>query len=202
MVHIGSENFYQKISEKLSQCDLILAEGVGSKKANFLTISYRIVKLIKRINLVTQSEGLNLSQFKDKIFDADICGKDFDKNWTSLSFYFRFLFFLFVPFYSIYMIIFGSREIIAENIATEDLPDSKEIFFQDNKTEKLDAVLVVERDKVLIENIKKAISENHEVKMKIGILYGAVHMRNVVSFLINDLNYKIADSEWLVVFDL
>lgn len=202
MVHIGSENFYQQIAEKPSQCDLILAEGVGSKKANFLTISYRIVKLIKRVDLITQNEGIKLSQFKDEIFNADISGKDFDKSWTSMSFYFRFLLFIFIPFYSIYMTVFGLREIIAENIATEDLPDSKETLFQDDNTEKLDEVLVGERDKILIENIKRAISDNQEIKKKIGILYGAVHMRNIVSFLMNDLNYKIADSEWLVVFDL
>lgn len=202
MVHIGSEKFYQKVSEKLSQCDLILAEGVNSKKVNFLTISYRVVKFMKRVDLVTQNEGLNFSQFKDKIFNSDICRKDFDKNWTSISFYFRFLLFLFIPFYSFYMMIFGSREIIAKNIATEDLPDSNEIFFQDDKTDKLDEVLIDKRDKILIENIRKAISNNQEVKTRIGILYGAVHMRNIVNYLMNDLNYKIADSEWLVVFDL
>src|SRR5262245_773993 len=55
MIHVGSSEFYDEISRRLASCDLILAEGVKSKRANLLTLSYRIVKHIRRMELVTQA---------------------------------------------------------------------------------------------------------------------------------------------------
>ncbi len=46
MIHIGTKEYYDDISRRLASCDLILAEGVKSKKAQLLTLSYRIVKNI------------------------------------------------------------------------------------------------------------------------------------------------------------
>jgi hypothetical protein len=52
MIHVGSQAFYDEVSRRLAACDLILAEGVNSKKANILTLSYRIVNKIWRMDLV------------------------------------------------------------------------------------------------------------------------------------------------------
>ena len=46
MIHVGSQNFYDEISRRLTACDLILAEGVASRRASLLTLSYQIVKRI------------------------------------------------------------------------------------------------------------------------------------------------------------
>src|SRR5436305_4813326 len=68
MVHVGSKQFYAEVSRKLGECDLIFAEGVNnSRKANLLTLSYRIVRYIKRMDLVTQQEGMKLVGLRNKI---------------------------------------------------------------------------------------------------------------------------------------
>jgi hypothetical protein len=51
MIHVGSSEFYG---------DLILAEGVKSRKARSITLSYRIVKHIRRMELITQREGMRV----------------------------------------------------------------------------------------------------------------------------------------------
>ena len=97
---------------------------------------------------------------------------------------------------------FGTRETIAENIAVEDSPSLNEILFQDDDLDKLDALLLDARDRKLISRIASLHEENGKEKKTVGIVYGAMHMRNVTSFLLHKLKYRIAKAEWVTVFDL
>jgi hypothetical protein len=202
MIHVGSQEFYDEVSQRLAKCDLILAEGVDSKKANLLTRSYRIVRKIRRMDLVTQQEGMNVSSFRDKLMNADMEGRAFDEHWSSLPPALKAQIFLLIPVYVIYLFLFGTREIIAENIAVEDLPSSNEVLFQDDNLDKLDALLIDERDRSLIRNIVSLHEANGSNKQTVGIVFGAMHMRNVTSFLLHKLKYRIAKAEWVKVFDL
>ncbi len=202
MIHVGSKEFYDEVSQRLATCDLILAEGVDSKKANLLTRSYRIVKKIKRIDLVTQQEGMKVSSFREKIVNTDMEGQAFDEHWTSLPLMLKAQIFFLMPVYVIYLFLFGTRETIAENIALEDLPSSQEILFQDDDFDKLDVLLIDERDRRLIRNIESLHEANRKDKKTVGIVYGAMHMRNVTSFLLRKLKYRVAKAEWVTVFDL
>ena len=129
MVHVGSKEFYTEISRRLAACDVILAEGVNSKKGNLLTVSYRIVKKIKRMDLVTQREGLRVASFREKMVNPDMAGREFDERWSSLPLGLKAQLFFFIPIYVVYLFLFGTRELLAENIALEDLPSSDEILF-------------------------------------------------------------------------
>lgn len=201
MIHVGSQQFYDEVSRRLGKCDLILAEGVDSKKASILTRSYRIVKKIRRMDLVTQ-EGMKVSSFRDKLLNADMEARAFDDQWSSLPLALKVQIFLLMPVYVIYLFLFGTRETIAENIAVEDLPSSNEVLFQDDDFDKLDALLIDERDRRLILNIVGLHEANGQDKKTVGIVFGAVHMRNVTSFLLHTLKYRIAKAEWVTVFDL
>lgn len=202
MIHVGSKEFYDEVSQRLAKCDLILAEGVDSKKASLLTRSYRIVKKIKRMDLVTQQEGMKVSGFREKIVNPDMEGRAFDERWSSLPLMFKAQIFFLMPVYVAYLFFFGTRETIAEHIALEDLPSSQEILFQDGNIDKLDALLIDERDQRLIHNIESLHEANRKDKKTVGIVYGAMHMRNVTSFLLDKLKYKIDRAEWVTVFDL
>jgi hypothetical protein len=54
--------------------------------------------------------------------------------------------------------------------------------------------------------IMRKIADLHEGRGKdhqtVAIVYGATHMRSVMSYLLRKLNYKIANAEWVTVFDL
>jgi len=202
MIHVGSKEFYEEVSRRLAACDLILAEGVDSKKVNLLTRSYRIVKKIKRMDLVTQKEGMQVSSFREKIKNTDIEGSAFDEHWSALPLKLRALIIFLMPVYVVYLFLFGTRETIAENIAVEDLPSPDEILLQDDDFDKLDALLVDERDRRLIHHIESLHQTNGKDKKVVGVVYGAAHMRNATNFLLRNLNYRIAKAEWVTVFDL
>jgi hypothetical protein len=202
MIHIGSREFFEDVSDRLAKCDLILAEGVDSRKASLLTRSYRIVKRIKRMDLVTQQEGMKVGSFRDKLMNADMEASAFDEQWSSLPLALRTQIFFLVPVYVIYLFLFGTRETIAENIAVEDLPSSDEILFHDDDLDKFDVLLIDERDRRLICNIASLAEAKGKDKQIVGIVFGAMHMRNVTSFLLHTLKYRIAKAEWVTVFDL
>lgn len=202
MIHVGSQQFYDDVSRRLGKCDLILAEGIDSKKASLLTRSYRIVKKIRRMDLVTQQEGMKVSNFRDKLLNADMEARAFDDQWSSLPLTLKAQIFLLMPVYVLYLFFFGTRETIAENIAVEDLPSSNEVLFQNDDFDKLDALLIDERDRRLIRNIEGLHEANGLDKKTVGIVFGAMHMRNITSFLLHKLKYRIAKSEWVTVFDL
>jgi hypothetical protein len=91
---------------------------------------------------------------------------------------------------------------IAKNLATEDLPSSDEILFRDESFEKLDTLLLDERDRQLITHLKNLCDSHKQDKMIVGVAYGAMHMRNVIRFLLGGLNYSVEKAEWVTVFEL
>ncbi len=202
MVHVGSQQFYDEVSNRLANCDLILAEGVNSKKVNLLTRSYRIVNKIRRMDLVTQQQGMKGASFGGKLVNADMEGRTFDEEWSSLPLILKTKLYLLVPVYAVYLFLLGTRETIAEYIAVDDLPSSNEVLFQDDDFDRLDVLLVDERDRRLIRRIASLDEANGKEKKIVGILYGAMHMRNVTSFLLQTLKYRIVKAEWITVFDL
>jgi len=202
MIHVGSKEFYGEVSRRLVECDLILAEGVSSKKVSLLTLSYRIVKRIRRMGLVTQQEGMDVSGFRHKAVNSDMLGRAFDEQWSSLPLSLRAQLLLYIPIYAAYLFLFGTRETLAENIAVEDLPSSDEILFQGENFEKLDSLLLDERDRNLIEHIERLHLVNGQGEKKVGIVYGAMHMRNITNYLLYKLEYKVAKAEWITVFNL
>ena len=202
MVHVGTREFYEEVSRRLAACDLILLEGVASRRVRLLTLSYTIVRHIRRMDLVTQREGMNVSAFRDKLLNADMGGRAFDERWSALPFSLKAQLFFLLPVYALYLLLFGTRETLAEHIALEDLPSPDEILSQDEDFEKLDALLVDERDRELIEAIRGLHDAGARERRTVGVVYGAAHMRNVVAFLLSELRYKVAGAEWVTVFDL
>jgi hypothetical protein len=200
MIHVGSHTFYDEIARRLAACDLILAEGVGSKRANLLTLSYRIIKRIKRMDLVTQQDAMKRFSFQGKMTNADMAGDVFDTRWSSLPLSLRLQLFFLIPVYVLYLLLFGTRQTLAQNIALEDLPSQEEVLFDDEHFANLDALLIDERDRMLLANIRRAYESSGN--KTVGVIYGARHMRNAVDFLLRNLNYHVAKAEWVTVFDL
>jgi hypothetical protein len=152
--------------------------------------------------LVTQQEGMNVSGFREKIVNTDMDGHAFDDSWSSLPLSLKAQISFLLPVYVIYLFLFGTRETIAENIALEDLPSSGEILSRDDNFDKLDALLLDERDRRLIRHIEELHQAKDKDKKRVGVVYGAMHMRSVTSFLLLKLKYRIAKAEWVTVFDL
>jgi len=201
MIHVGSTEFYDEISRRLASCDLILVEGVKSRRVKLITLAYRVVKHIRRMELVTQLDGMRLDTLRAKILNTDIDGAAFDERWSSLPISLRVQFVVLVPIVVVYLFVFGSRETLANYIALDDLPSREEILSDDENSEAFDSLIIGERDRILIEQVAKLEEQQNEAK-QIGIVYGARHMRNTMTFLMQELNYRVAKAEWVKVFDL
>lgn len=202
MIHVGSREFYQEISSRLASCDLLLVEGVKSKKGAILTLSYRCVKKIRRMDLITQHEGIRLDEFRNEILNTDMEGDAFDERWSALPITLRVQLFLVVPFVVVYLFIFGTRESLAEHLVVEDLPSDEDLLNEDESLSLLDSLLDDERDRKLIEHIANVNNQRSQTSQRIGIVYGALHMRCVMAFLMQKLNYRVVKADWVKVFDL
>lgn len=202
MIHVGSSEFYEEISSRLATCDLILAEGVNSKTAGLITLSYRIVKHIRRMDLLLQSDGMKVEQFAEKILNTDISGSAFDQRFSSLPFKTRAKVIVEIPICVLFLLLYGSRETLSEYVAVEDQPSDNEMFSTDEDFEAWEGLLLAERDRLLIEQIWKLEKEPNGTSKLVGIVYGAAHMRNVMTFLMQTLKYRIVKAEWVTVFDL
>src|SRR5262245_17958284 len=202
MIHVGAKEFYDEVSRRLAACDMILMEGVNSRKGNALTLSYRAVKKIRRLDFVTQRDGMKVSGLRDKIINSDMEGRAFDERWSLLPLGLRARLFLLLPFWVVYLFLFGTRALIAKNMATDDLPSSDEILHWDENFEELYTLLIDERDRLLITHMQKLYDSHRQDNKIVGVVYGAMHMRNVIRFLLERLNYRVAWAEWVTVFDL
>jgi len=152
------------------------------------------------MDLVTQGDALEVSELKDRIINSDMKGRAFDERWSALPFRVRAQLILLVPIYAIYLLLFGTRETLAENIALEDLPAEDEGLFQDDHFAGFDSLVIDERDRILLSHLKNLANANGT--RMVGIVYGARHMRSAVNFLVNVLDYRVAKADWITVFDL
>jgi hypothetical protein len=202
MVHVGSREFYAEVSRQLADCDLILAEGVASRKANLLTLSYRVVRRIKRMDLVTQREGLNTKSLRDRILRVDMTGRAFDERWSALPWKLRMQLYFFLPVFVAYMFLRGTRAMLAEHLALEDLPSREEVLEADESFAPLDALVIDERDRQLVRSLEEIYLAKQQTGKKVGVLYGARHMRCAADYLLHTLNYRVAKAEWVTVFYL
>lgn len=200
MIHVGDKSFYAEVAGRLAECDLIIAEGVSSKRAALLTSSYRIVKHIRRLDLITQYE-MDTSVFRSKIVNADMKEKEFDELYSNLPILDRLQIFFLIPLFTLYLLLFGTRQFIASELTTEDLPTSEEIL-ADDMSERLEDVILTKRDSFLIQRLQSLVEDRAAEQMKIGVLYGAKHMRSIVMFLFERLGYGVSEAEWVTVFDL
>lgn len=62
MIHIGTMEYYREVGQRIAKCDLLLIEGVQSKRVHFLTLSYeRLLKAsdkAKSIGIVYGAEHM------------------------------------------------------------------------------------------------------------------------------------------------
>lgn len=202
MIHLGSISFFKAVQERIEECDLILFEGVDSKRARILTLAYRILARLRRMELITQNEGLDLRKLSEKTRHADISAKEFDQAWRQQSKLFRASLYFIAPVVVVYLLVFGTKQLIAGHLAVEDLQDPDEDLHADADSERLDEILLGSRDRILNDNIGELIdtASGHQ-KQVIAVLFGAAHMRNVIRYLYDIRGYRIVKSEWLTVFD-
>ena len=198
MIHVGSANYYAEVRRRLEKCDLLLFEGVRDFRARILSLSYSIAARSRRLNLVTQRDALVVPLVQQQRIRADVSTEQFAAAWRGVPWYQRLGLLLGAPVFGCWVYLTGSRESIGRRLSTEEV-ESKRDFEMFESVPELENVLSTTRNARLIEEIASALSA--KTAKRIGILYGAAHMRAVSRLLTVKYKYRIVESEWVTVFD-
>ena len=200
MIHIAEEAFYDEVTRRLEACDVVLLEGVKSRTASILTLSYRTIADCERLGLVTQ-RTMRLKHLGARKVHADVDGAEFDRRWWRLKTWLPLLLTVTAPLYGLYMRHLATREGIARHM-TLNLRKSRDDIMMSGEERRMYEVMLDWRDRRLIEVLDRERENPENASQTIAVVYGARHMPAVIRHLIGDGGYRVADSEWVTVFDL
>ena len=198
MIHIGSAEFYQQVRERLDRCDVVLFEGVRSLAGRSLTSSYTLAARSKRLKLVTQTEALPVARMESRLVHADSPAQEFEAAWTLVPWPWRFAATVWAPLYGLWLYFTASRETIGRRLRTEDL-ESREDIERFEGLPEFENAIATKRDARLVAAIVDLLARpgNHS---SAGVIYGAAHMRHVTRLLVEKYGYRVAEAQWLPVF--
>ena len=199
MLHLGAPAFYAEVAQRLSHCDLILAEGVAGRRTSVITLSYRLAGKIRRFGLIVQGRGLQLRTLSVPVENVDATASQFSRSWRRAPRYARLLLLALAPLFGLWLIVSGSRSMIAQQTEVNDVPDRDEAFMPDSLSRVNDAI-VHDRDRLLCDAIAREARTPAASTKTVAILWGAGHMPAVVHFLMGSLRYRVLSTEWLTVF--
>ncbi len=199
MVHLGAPTFYAEVAQRLGHCDLILAEGVAGRRTSLITLSYRLAGKIRRFGLIEQRPGLHLGGLGVPVENVDATASQFGRSWRKVPQYIRVLLLVLAPLFRLWLIVSGSRSLIAQNMEVNDLPDPDDAFIPDSFAKVQDAI-IHDRDKLLCAAITREATIVAPSMKTVAILWGAGHMPAVVQFLMGPLRYRVLTAEWVTVF--
>ncbi|HUE60752.1 MAG TPA: hypothetical protein VMO88_14340 [Acidimicrobiales bacterium] len=199
MMHLGSVEYFREVDGRLRDCDRILAEGVTGRRVSVMTASYRLVARIKRLDLVEQGKALDLRAYGDRVTNVDVSAPEFGRSWRRVPRAWRLLLYGVVPVFALWMLLAGSRRLLARDAEIGDLPTRDEALMGD-EYDRLSAGLLGDRDRKLCAAIAELVATGSASPVTVGIVWGAAHMRAVIALLVGRLGYHVVGAEWVTVF--
>jgi hypothetical protein len=199
IIHIGSAAYYAEVRKRLEECDVILFEGVRSLPVLIITLSYRFAARRKRLELVTQREALSLSSLAARLIHADVDAEQFSVLWSRIPWYQRAILLIAAPTIGLILYLTASRESIGRRLSTEETESREDLLSMQGSSE-IETAILIARDLRLVEELNAVFAENGNHK-RIGIVYGAAHMRSASRVLTEKYKFQVIESEWIKVFD-
>jgi len=199
MIHVGTASYFAEVRRRLDGCDVVLFEGVRTFHSWLLTRSYAIATHRKRLGLVLQRDALRTASLKSPKIHADLSAAEFAAAWRDIPLFQRVAVMLLAPVYGFWIYCTGTRESIGRHLSTDDLESSKDLDRYEALPE-LEMAMSTRRDARLVQDLSSAL-KSHGAGARIGVLYGAAHMRAVSRMLTAKHHYRVVESEWIKVFD-
>jgi hypothetical protein len=200
MFHIGTKMYYDNVMKKLSACDEILYEGFNFKRIRFQTQQFK--SIAKKLNLTTQMEGINLKKLNKPLIHSDLTTQQANVLWKDLRITEKLKFLIHDPIKSYYFAYGLNRKKLAKNFTTaanEQMLAYGPRFDKEGTAENL---IMNEREKILIEILESRFHKQKYIDKKIGIIYGAGHMKRIVRYIIDQLGYVSQHAEFLEVYPI
>jgi hypothetical protein len=201
MIHIGERQFYDSVRARLSECDLVLYEGVSSSRAWALALSYTLIARRSRLGLVSQRDALPRSSIQSRLVHADVSAPEFDALWRRVPLRQRLLVSIVAPFQGAWGYLTATRESLARRCGTDDLK-SRDDVLEDEDLEALREAISTRRDSHLLSCVLKCHDEHASSRRRAAVLYGAGHMPAVVRLLQDRLGYRVTRADWLTIIEV
>ncbi len=200
MLHLGTEAFYQEVAERLSRCDMVVAEGIGGRSFVLaaLTLAYRLPGRRRRLGLVKQH--VDLAGLGVPVIRPDMTAREFRRGWRDVPALQRTLVSCLAPVLAIGFWLVGTRRMLSRYANLDDLPDQIHSQLRDQAGE-LEELIVDRRDSLLVSALEAVHDEHGAEPIVVAVLYGAVHMAAVVHHLAAAHGYRPREAQWLTVFD-
>lgn len=195
MMHVGLPRFYDDVQRILADCDVIVAEGVSSRRVKLITSSYRIAAHFRTGGLVLQSEGLDLAALSGEVIQPDMTAQQFDADWSSIRPWWRALILLAAPIFGLWLAILGPDRVLRGSMTMDDLASYDEATTESP----FDELILHARDRLLCAELVRLASEPRDQPITVGVPWGAHHMRAVIATLSGELGYRITDAEWIKI---
>ena len=198
MIHIGSPAFYAEVSRRLQHVHLVVAEGVGDS---------RVVAGLTSVYVDAADPGLDLVVQPDTdtpgvpVLRPDMSGEHFDERWRTVPLWQRGLIWAGARGYSVAQRMVGSRLLLREleDWSLEDLPTERELAEHEALGD-VERVIGDERDALLLATLDDIHRERSGEAIVVAVVYGAAHMRAVVTGLRRH-GYRVHAGEWLTVME-
>ena len=198
MVHLGTPAFYQAVTARVGECDLVVAEGVGKTLiTRALTLAYRLPGRSRRLDLVVQR--IDFASLGIPVIRPDITTEQFRKRWRAIPVLPRLAVWCLVPPFAVGLRLFGTRRFIGRFLSLDDQPRWADQA--DGRFGSLFELLVQHRDELLLDALA-SIHEAHGAEpVTVAVVYGAGHMPAVIHGMLDRYGYQPRGAEWLTIFD-
>ncbi|WP_430416077.1 hypothetical protein [Parasphingorhabdus sp.] len=200
MVHIGQPVFFEQVYADAFGHDVVLVEGVRSPISRYITRSYRWAASGK-LGLSVQPAYPKTAAMIKKTRLADVSGDQFLTEWKKIPVWQRGLLYLLSPLIGIHHHLFYDRESLANNMAMEDFPSSEDSISYNPDFAALNNCIFGVRDEILTAKLREEIEQAGLQSTRIAIVFGAAHMRAVISQL-SQIGLSCQSSDWMTVFPL
>jgi hypothetical protein len=202
MLHVGAPSFYEEVTRRLRDCDLVLAEGIrgDSLASTALTLTYRLFGKTNRDGLVEQR--IDYSSLAVPVIAPDMSASEFEAGWRTIPLRLRLLAWTVMPVYALGMLFFGSREMLARHAEVDDLPSRADVeLASDDHVAPFMQLVLADRDAYLQAALDRIHQEHCNEAIQVAVVYGAGHMPAVVHYLRQRFGYWACDAEWMTIFE-
>src|SRR5262245_38867464 len=126
MVHLGEARYYAEVTERLRACDVLVVEGVGARSAGARALkSYQQLAGVERLGLVLQD--IDVRALGVELIRPDLDAEAFDAGWRRVPWTERAAARVVYPAVHWGLRLVGTRRMLAEHMAMNDLPEGLDL---------------------------------------------------------------------------
>ncbi len=191
MVHIGNPEYYRDVTRRLSECDLVVAEGTDNASSLGFAVVLAMRLTGRRAAWSLVHQDIDYAVLGKPTAWPEGSGTPRRSWWRSAAGWLDVL--LMTPFYTVVMVAGGRDWLLRQHYVVNDNTEVRARF---RSKDVVDA-----RDRVLLDALAGIYAERKDRREVVGIAYGAGHMPAVVRELRREFGYRPVGAEWVTVFD-